>query len=241
MRSCWGPPRRGTLPPRAAPCGEGVPIVRDSARKSGTPSKLATCVGPGPALGTLGTGLCPPSGGFSRAPDSALRLPPLGGGAVCAGPTQALRQGSELSGTEWTWPRAHTDLEVVCTASSGISALWGARPFPLLLAHVGPAWGPVPRAVPCMLDREPQEQGCDLPSSQVRGSPRADSWPTSQNTVHPPPPTQKSSGPSLRFITCELGDAGLEERAWRAPNSHHSTPQSSEDRAGGGDPQMGCP
>lgn len=188
IRSCWGPPRRGTLPPRAAPCGEGVPIVRDSTGKSGTPSKLATCVGPGPALGTLDTRVCPPSGGFSRAPDSALRLPPLGGGAVCAGPTQALRRGSELSGTEWTWPRAHTGLEVVCTASSGISALGGARPFPLLLAHVGPAWGPVPHAVPCMLDREPQEQGCDLPSSQVRGSPHADSWPTSQNTAPPPPP-----------------------------------------------------
>lgn len=62
--------------------------MRDSTGKSGTPSKQATCMGPGSAPGTLDTGVCPPSGGFSRAPDSALRLPPLGGGAVCVGPSK---------------------------------------------------------------------------------------------------------------------------------------------------------
>lgn len=128
MRSCRGPPRRGTPPPELHPVGRGVPIMRDSTGKSGTPSKQATCMGPGSAPGTLDTGVCPPSGGFSRALDSALRLPPLGGGAVCAGPIQALRRGAELSGTEWTWPRTHTGLRVACTASSGISALEGAIP-----------------------------------------------------------------------------------------------------------------
>lgn len=83
-----------------------------------------------------------------------------------------------------------------------------------------PAWGPVPLAVPCVLDREPLEQGCVLSPSQV-------GWEPSRRQLARLAelrPLNPRNHLGAQVITCELGDADLEVYPRRAPNSHHSVP-----------------